>query len=66
MNLKNGKKRIVVKIGTSTLTHDTGKANISLIAKLASVLSDLKNEGHQKDPPGPSAFRLRRLWGRAN
>ncbi|HIZ11650.1 MAG TPA: glutamate 5-kinase [Candidatus Eubacterium faecavium] len=47
MNLKNGKKRIVVKIGTSTLTHDTGKANISLIAKLASVLSDLKNEGHQ-------------------
>lgn len=47
MNLKNGKKRIVIKIGTSTLTHDTGKANIALIAKLASVLSDLKNEGHQ-------------------
>ena len=47
MKLKNGKKRIVVKIGTSTLTHSTGKANIALIAKLASVLSDLKNEGHQ-------------------
>lgn len=47
MNLQNGKKRIVVKIGTSTLTHSTGKANIALIAKLASVLSDLKNEGHQ-------------------
>ena len=25
MKLKNGKKRIVVKIGTSTLTHSTGK-----------------------------------------
>lgn len=47
MNLQNDKKRIVVKIGTSTLTHSTGKANIALIAKLASVLSDLKNEGHQ-------------------
>lgn len=47
MSLVNGKKRIVVKIGTSTLTHDTGRANIALIAKLASVLSDLKNAGHQ-------------------
>lgn len=47
MTLKNGKKRIVVKIGTSTLTHDTGKTNIAIIAKLASVLSDLKNEGHE-------------------
>ena len=47
MKLDNGKKRIVVKIGTSTITHDTGKANIALIARLARVLSDLKNEGHQ-------------------
>ncbi len=47
MNLENGKKRIVVKIGTSTLTHKTGKTNIARIAKIASVLSDLKNEGHQ-------------------
>lgn len=47
MALENGKKRIVVKIGTSTLTHKTGKTNIARIAKLASVLSDLKNEGHQ-------------------
>ena len=47
MALKNGKKRIVVKVGTSTLTHETGKANIALMAKLASVLSDLKNAGNQ-------------------
>lgn len=43
----DGKKRIVVKVGTSTLTHKTGKTNISRIAKLAMVLSDLKNEGHE-------------------
>lgn len=42
-----GKKRIVVKVGTSTLTHATGKTNIARMAKLASVLSDLKNEGHE-------------------
>ncbi len=31
------KIRIVVKVGTSTLTHKTGKTNIARIAKLASV-----------------------------
>ncbi len=40
-------KRIVVKVGTSTLTHKTGKTNIARIAKLVSVLSDLKNAGYQ-------------------
>ena len=44
---KGEKKRIVVKVGTSTLTHETGKTNIARIAKLASVLSDLKNEGYE-------------------
>ncbi len=43
----SGKKRIVVKVGTSTLTHNTGKMNIARIAKLVSVLSDLKNEGNE-------------------
>ncbi len=45
--LQNGKKRIVVKVGTSTLTHKNGKTNIARMAKLSSVLSDLMNEGHQ-------------------
>ncbi len=40
-------KRIVIKVGTSTLTYDTGKTNIRRMAKLASVLSDLQNEGRQ-------------------
>ena len=41
------KKRIVVKVGTSTLTHKTGKTNIARVAKLSSVLSDLHNMGHE-------------------
>ncbi|MGN0521506.1 MAG: glutamate 5-kinase [Eubacterium sp.] len=47
MAKEEGKKRIVVKVGTSTLTHKTGKTNIARMAKLVSVLSDLKNEGHE-------------------
>lgn len=43
----DGKKKIVVKVGTSTLTHATGKTNIARMAKLVSVLADLKNEGHE-------------------
>lgn len=38
-------KRLVVKVGTSTLTYDTGKMNIRRVAKLTSVLSDLVNSG---------------------
>lgn len=41
------KKRIVVKVGTSTLTHDTGKTNISKISELVRVLADLHNMGHE-------------------
>ncbi len=37
--------RIVVKVGTSTLTYDTGKINLRRMSKLAQVLSDLKNAG---------------------
>lgn len=39
--------RIVVKIGTSTLTHSTGCLNIRRIEKLCEVISDLKNAGHE-------------------
>lgn len=40
-------KRIVVKVGTSTLTYDTGKINIRRINDLARVLSDLRNSGYE-------------------
>ena len=39
--------RIVVKLGTSTLAHSTGRLNIRRIEELCKVLSDLKNAGHQ-------------------
>lgn len=39
--------RIVVKVGTSTLAHKTGRLNIRRIEQLCKVLSDLKNEGHE-------------------
>ena len=40
-------KRIVVKVGTSTLTYDTGKINFTRIDKLTRVLSDLLNQGRE-------------------
>lgn len=40
-------KRIVVKVGTSTLTYDTGRVNFPRIDKLAMVLSDLVNQGRE-------------------
>ena len=39
--------RLVVKIGTSTLTHKGGHLNIRRVTELVSVLSDLKNAGHE-------------------
>ena len=39
--------RVVVKVGTSTLTHATGSLNIRLIESLCKVLSDLKNQGNE-------------------
>ena len=39
--------RVVVKVGTSTLAHTTGRLNIRRVEQLCRVLSDLKNAGHQ-------------------
>lgn len=44
--MKADKKRIVVKVGTSTLTHENGKLNLHRIDKLIQVLSDLRNMGN--------------------
>jgi len=40
-------KRIIVKVGTSTLTYSTGKLNLRRIELLVRVLSDLQNQGKQ-------------------
>ena len=39
--------RIVVKVGTSTLAHATGRLNIQRMERFCKVLSDLKNMGHE-------------------
>ncbi|MGE4354128.1 MAG: glutamate 5-kinase [Oscillospiraceae bacterium] len=39
--------KIVVKIGTSTLAHATGRLNVRHVEALVKVLSDLKNAGHE-------------------
>ena len=47
MTLFRDSKRIVVKVGTSTLTHSTGHLNLRRIETLVKVLSDMKNSGIQ-------------------
>ena len=39
--------RVVVKVGTSTLTYENGNINLTRIEKLARVLSDLMNSGKE-------------------
>ena len=40
-------KRIVVKIGSSSLTHSGGGINFRKIDRIAMVLSDIKNMGKE-------------------
>ena len=39
--------RIVIKVGTSTLTYKTGKLNLKLIDRMAMIISDLRNQGKE-------------------
>ncbi|MBO7402726.1 MAG: glutamate 5-kinase [Lachnospiraceae bacterium] len=43
----NFAKRIVVKVGTSTLTYDNGKMNLGNIDRLCRSISDLMNRGKE-------------------
>lgn len=45
--METSKKRIVVKVGTSTLAYKTGKTNIRRMKQLVMVLADLMNAGHE-------------------
>ncbi|MFA6309090.1 MAG: glutamate 5-kinase [Clostridia bacterium] len=40
-------KRIVIKVGTSTITYGTGMINFTAIEKLVRVISDLQNQGKE-------------------
>lgn len=39
--------KIVIKIGTSTLTHASGCVNIRRIEEFCKIISDIKNSGHE-------------------
>lgn len=41
------KNRIVVKVGTSTLTNDISQSNLKSFDKIACVLSDIQNMGYE-------------------
>ena len=41
------KKRIVVKVGSSTISHATGKLNYQRMEHLVRELADLQNQGKQ-------------------
>jgi len=43
----SGKKRIVIKLGSSTLAHKTGKLNIRRMQNLVRVIADLQNSGRE-------------------
>lgn len=47
MNSIASSKRIIIKIGTSTLTYDTGRINIRRFELLCKVISDIKNSGRE-------------------
>ena len=38
--------KVVIKIGTSTLTHEGGRVNLRRVSQLCRVISDIKNAGH--------------------
>ncbi|MBE6885175.1 MAG: glutamate 5-kinase [Ruminococcaceae bacterium] len=47
MNVFTEAKRVVVKIGTSTLTYETGHVNLRRMEQLVKVLAELKNSGKE-------------------
>lgn len=47
MSYLKSKKRVVVKLGSSTLTHRTGRLNIRRVEQLVKNIADLHNAGHE-------------------
>jgi len=50
--------RIVVKVGTSTLTNRIGKIDLKSFDQLACVLSDVQNMGFETEPLPAKAGRF--------
>lgn len=43
--MEKQEKRIVVKVGTSTVTNESGKSDLRALNRLTRVLSDIHNRG---------------------
>ncbi len=46
-SLKKNAKRLVIKVGTSSLTHDNGSLNLNQVERLCRVLADLRNLNYE-------------------
>ena len=47
LRVKKSKQRIVVKVGTSTLTHDSGALDLRSMERLVRTLADLQGAGNE-------------------
>lgn len=47
MSILKNNARIVVKVGSNTLTYSTGNLNLRRMESLVRALSDFKNSGHE-------------------
>ena len=56
--MEQNKQRIVVKVGTSTLTHNSGALDLWSMEHLVRTLADLQGMGHEVIlcPPVPSLW----------
>lgn len=45
--MDKNERRIVIKVGTSTITHENGSVNIKELDLLCRILSDLRNTGYE-------------------
>ncbi len=45
--MKKNRQRLVVKVGTSTLTHESGAPNLRRMEQLVRILADLRGSGHE-------------------
>ena len=55
--------RVVIKIGTSTLTHQGGFVNIRKFDDLCRVISDIKNAGNEVILVSSGSIALDRALG---
>ena len=59
-------RRIVVKVGTSTITYPNGRLNLKRVEELAWVLTDLRNRGKDVILVSSGAIGVGSAYGNEN